>query len=48
MESALLFYGGIAGMALALVGAAAAAIVFRLKGARLRARLDEEYGESRD
>jgi len=43
----LLFYGGIAAMAAAAVGGAAALIVLRLWGKRLNARLEKEYGKKR-
>lgn len=41
----LLFYGGVAAMAVATVAAAAAVILFHAVGKRLRRRLEEEYGE---
>lgn len=43
-ESEMLFYGGLAAMAVSAVLAAAGAGVFMWTGRRLRARLEEEYG----
>ena len=45
--SELLFYGGIALMALAAAAAVVAAVVLRLSGSRLGARLEQEYGKKR-
>lgn len=42
-----MFYGGIALMAAAAVGAAVAAVVFRRAKRRLAARLNAEFGEKR-
>ena len=43
--SQLLFYGGIGVMALAVLAAVLAGVVFTLSGRRLRRKLEEEYGE---
>ena len=43
----LLFYGGIALMALSAVAAAVAALVLHLSGKWLTARLEQEYGKKR-
>lgn len=40
----LLFYGGIAVMATAVLFGAAAFVFFRLRAARLKRQLDREYG----
>lgn len=41
----LLFYGGIAAMAAAVLGGVIALVIFRLRAARLKRLLDMEYGE---
>ncbi len=41
----LLFYGGIAAMAAAAVGAVVAAVLLHMAKKRLKHRLDEEFGE---
>jgi hypothetical protein len=41
----MLFYGGLAGAGLILVVAVIAGIALGLSGARLRARLETEYGK---
>ena len=41
----LLFYGGIAAMAAAVVCGIVAFVIFRLRAARLKRMLDVEYGE---
>ena len=46
-EGTTLFYGGLCGLALTLVAAAIVAIALGLRGRRLRAQLDEEYGKKR-
>jgi len=46
MES-LLFYGGIVLMGGAAVGAVVSAIVLRICGKRLNAKLDAEFGKKR-
>ena len=43
--SDLLFYGGLAGMAVVLLGAVIAVILFWSKGNKLKKTLYEEYGE---
>lgn len=43
----VLFYGGIALMATAAAGAAAAIVVLRISGKRLRRRLEDEFGRKR-
>jgi hypothetical protein len=43
----MLFYGGLAALALTLIAAAVVAVVLGVSGARIRARLDEEYGKKR-
>ena len=43
----LLFYGGIAGMALAALGGVIAAVILRLSGKRLNSQLEKEYGKKR-
>jgi hypothetical protein len=43
----ILFYGGLAALGLILVAAVIVAVALGVGGARLRARLDEEYGEKR-
>lgn len=43
----LLFYGGIAGMSLAVVVSTAAAIILRKSGKRLKDRLEVEFGKKR-
>ena len=45
--SELLFYGGIGLMAAAALGGVISAVVLRLGGRRLRARLEEEFGKRR-
>lgn len=47
MGSELLFYGGIAVMAAALLAAVVAAVILRISGKRLQARLEEEFGPKR-
>jgi hypothetical protein len=44
-DGTMLFYGGLCGLGLSLVAALAVAVVLGMGGARLRARLDEEYGK---
>lgn len=44
----MLFYGGIAVMALAAVGAVIAAAGFSISGRRLRKKLEEEFGKRQD
>ena len=46
-SSELLFYGGIALMALSMAAAAVTAVVLRMSGKRLRARLEQDYGKKR-
>lgn len=46
-EGTLLLYGGIAGMALAAVGAIAAAAILRISGRRLRIQLEKEFGKKK-
>lgn len=41
----LLFYGGIAAMAAAVLVSIIAFVGFRLRAANLKRQLDEEYGE---
>ena len=43
----VLFYGGIALMVTAALGAVASAAVLRISGKRLRKRLEEEFGRKR-
>jgi LDH2 family malate/lactate/ureidoglycolate dehydrogenase len=43
----ILFYGGLAGVALSLILAVIAGIVLGLSWTRLNAQLDEEYGKKR-
>ncbi|HJA30780.1 MAG TPA: hypothetical protein H9956_03915 [Candidatus Eisenbergiella pullicola] len=43
--SEILFFGGIAIMAIAAVGAVAGGAVFVLTGRRLKRKLEEEYGK---
>jgi len=45
--SELLFYGGIACIATAVVLAVAAAVVLHITGKRLKHKLEEEYGKKR-
>lgn len=45
--SELLFYGGIAVMAAAVVLGAGSAVVLHITGKRLRNRLESEYGKKR-
>lgn len=45
--SQLLFYGSIGVMALTVLAAVLAGVVFTLSGRRLRRKLEEEYGERR-
>jgi hypothetical protein len=47
MEGTTLFYGGLCGLVLTLVAATIVAVVLGLRGRRLRARLEEEYGKKR-
>ena len=47
-DGTLLFYGGIAGMALAVVGSIVAIITLRISGKRLRVCLEEEFGNKRN
>ena len=47
MSGDVLLFIGIALMVLAVVGAIAAAVVLRLSGKRLRARMETEYGKRR-
>lgn len=47
MASQWLFYGGIAAMAAAALGAAAAAVLFCVSGRQLRETLDKEYGKKK-
>ena len=44
----LLFYGGIAVIALSAAGGAGAIALFAVSGRRLRKRLEEEYGRRQD
>ena len=46
-SSELLFYGGVAVMALAALGGVTATIVFTLSGRRLRRKLEQEFGKKR-
>lgn len=41
----IFFYGGIAVMALAVLAAIAALVIFSVTGRRLRQKLTEEFGE---
>lgn len=41
----LLFYGGVAAMAAAMLVSVIAFVGFRLRAASLKRQLDEEYGE---
>lgn len=43
--SELLLYGGIAIMAAAAIAAAAAGVLFMIKGKKLRQKLEQEYGK---
>ena len=43
----LLFYGGIAGMALAAVGAVTAAVILRFSGKNLNRQLEKEFGKKK-
>lgn len=45
--SQLLFYGGMAVMALSALGGIAASVIFAVSGRRLRRNLEEEYGKKR-
>lgn len=43
----LLFYGGIAGMTLAVIGSTVAAIILRISRKRLMNRLEKEFGKKK-
>lgn len=47
-EGDLLFYSGIAIMAISAVGATVAIILFSLSKKRLQAQLEQEYGKKRN
>lgn len=44
-SSEILFYGGIALMGLAAVGAVASAVIFKATGKKLKDILEQEYGK---
>lgn len=46
-DGTLLFYGGIIGMALAAIGAIAAAVILRFSGKRLNGQLEKEFGKKK-
>ncbi len=46
-SSELLFYGGIALMAVTIIIGAAVFVILRISGKRLKTRLEAEYGKKR-
>ncbi len=46
-QSELLFYGGITAMAVAVILAIAAIVIFRICGKRIQAQLEAEFGKKR-
>lgn len=46
-DGVLLFYGGMAGMALAAVSAVTVTVILRLSGKRLNSQLEKEFGRKK-